>query len=1220
MSQSSPNPVWNTNTTEFTPTSKPLHKATPYPTQQPPNDYYSQSSYNPYSPTERPYNPSYNRPPQTKSPQNLTLNESAANAREFVPSFSSPRQANPYPSYNAYSNPPYYSNRNFNSNRNTYVPPPSSTTPAGPLNSNAREFVPGGLSSLAISPPASLTLNTNAREFVPGTFKAEPSENGAKSTNGKEEEPQTSVQDEAEEGEQEEEQVEEEVQEEEQQEGEEEQPGEEVVEGEEQPAEEEAAEGEEQPAEEEVAEGDEEVVEGEQEEVAEGEQEEVADGEEAADGEEVNEEEEVVEEAEGEVVEGEEGEVEEVVEGEEVAEEGVEGEEQVEEEGEVVEGEEQAEEEQQGETEQLEGEVETETEPVEGEEPVNEETTEEPTAQSEPRQDTTTESTQSVQTKDLSKSNDSTTKPGELKKSTDKGSESPTKPRITYDQDDTWKPDNPTGKKMYTKNFLLQFQPYFKDKPDMPTVKDIQPSSEEDSERGQKGGRAGQYSRGGRSERFGGNRMSNRPSDRNIKRTPAVVLQTSENAWQRPKTADEKERFTRKVQSILNKLTPEKFDYFFEKIQKEVKVDSPTDLERFNELIFEKAVSEQRYCSTYAKLCKKFSEKAPEFRKTLLNYCQKQFTQKQPLPEDPGESATPEAKMEYEEKMTKMRSANLGLIKFIGELYKLKMLHEKIILFCLSSLLEKNIEDYCTLMNSVGKMLDEKSPSEVSTSLEKADAKIKSSDMGSKIKFAFMDTLELRKRKWVPRREVTGPKTIQEVHADIQKQKEEQEKKQVELDKKQSLRTVPAGRNDRSNFTSSKGSISKTQTPPKTRQTVEDDGEWQTSNKRGKKPMQQQQISKPLSKEGVIKNSFDMLNDESTNKNNNKKPAPKPAPAPSPAPAGISIEEFESKAEALLGKFFDSREPEEIMEFMEKYTNYMENFVSKLIIFALERGEKARKPAKDLLLSLRKKTPKQNWNGVFNKVFDFLQELIIDSPLCPTMFGDFVGTAIGEKMIDEGYLTSKLILEAQKQTSSQIVGGSLKALLQKGVDQTKDFCKKHNIVFSTYLKAGQTEEKFLSLYGLTSLHNGYYCKSEISDQIEEGETDTVLISWIEKNCIAHLEQDPSFIRYIMGGILKQFRDLNTISNKTPSAEDYEKEKAYFEQYSQVLHKFAKSKPDLLNEAHSFAKEQGVSPGVLGRICEHLLSTEVVAEEEVKQWRKRVEPLDDALAAVDAIFV
>eukprot|EP01124_Arcella_intermedia_P033411 TRINITY_DN800_c0_g1_i1.p1 TRINITY_DN800_c0_g1~~TRINITY_DN800_c0_g1_i1.p1 ORF type:complete len:1112 (-),score=355.72 TRINITY_DN800_c0_g1_i1:79-3414(-) len=990
---------------------------------------------------------------------------------------------------------------------------------------------------------------------------------------------------------------------------------EEAAEGEEEAAggDEEAAEGEEEQAAEEEA-VEEEAAEGEEEQGAEEEAggEEVAEGEEeVAEGEEAGEGEEVAEEAEGE--------------GEEGAEE---GEEQVEVaenegEGEAGDGEEQAEEgegeQAEGETEQEQPEAEAETEPVE-EETVNEE----PTTLSEPQQDTT-EQTQETQTKPLAKSNDSTSKPDELKKSTDKGSESPTKPRITYDQDDTWKPDNPTGKKMYTKNFLLQFQPYFKAKPDMQTVKDIQPSSEEDVDRGQKG-RGGQYPRGGRSDRFGGNRMLNRSSERNLKsnRTPAVVLQTSENAWQRPKTADENQRFTRKVQSILNKLTPEKFDYFFEKIQKEVKVDLPSDLERFNELIFEKAVSEQRYCSTYAKLCKKFSEKAPEFRKTLLNYCQKQFTTKQPVPEDPGEAATPEARMEYEEKLTKIRSASLGLIKFIGELYKLKMLHEKIIIFCLTSLLEKSIEDYCTLMNSVGKMLEEKSPAEVSSSLEKAEAKIKTTDMGSKIKFALMDTLELRRRKWVPRREVTGPKTIQEVHADIQKQKEDQEKKQFELEKKQSVRTIPQARNDRSNFTSSKGgnAPTKTQTPPKRQ--VEDDGEWQTTNKRGKKPMaQQQQTPQKSQKEGIIKNSFDVFKNEETtsNRNNNKKQQPpqKAAPAPAPPPS-LSPEEFDSKAEALLTQFFETKAPEEILEFMDKNINYMDSLAYKLILFALERGEKARKPAKDLLLSLRKKATKQDWNGVFNKVFDFLPELAIDSPLCPTLFGDFVGMAIVERMIDEGYLTSKRIVEAQRQTSSQILGGSLKVLLLKGVDQTTEFCKKQNILFSNYLKPGQTEEKFLSLYGLTQLHNGYYCKSEISDLIEEGETDTALISWIEKNCINHLEKDPSFIQYIMGGILKQFRDLNTISNKAPSPDDYEKEKAYFEQYSQVLQRFTKSKTDLLNEAHSFAKEQGVWPGVLGRICDHLLNTEVVGDEEIKQWRKSVEPLDEALAAVDAIFV
>lgn len=103
------------------------------------------------------------------------------------------------------------------------------------------------------------------------------------------------------------------------------------------------------------------------------------------------------------------------------------------------------------------------------------------------------------------------------------------------------------------------------------------------------------------------------------------------------------------------------------------------------------------------------------FRSLLLNKCQQEFEdifQSKPLVIDP--SMRPEEKVELELKISKMKQRKLGNVKFIGELFKKRMLSEKIIhQCCLIPLLgdyknpnEENLEHFCLLMSTIGSLLD----------------------------------------------------------------------------------------------------------------------------------------------------------------------------------------------------------------------------------------------------------------------------------------------------------------------------------------------------------------------------------------------------------------------------------------------------------------------------------------------------------------------------------
>lgn len=196
----------------------------------------------------------------------------------------------------------------------------------------------------------------------------------------------------------------------------------------------------------------------------------------------------------------------------------------------------------------------------------------------------------------------------------------------------------------------------------------------------------------------------------------------------------------RKVKSSLNKMTPEKFDKIADQIltivaQSKDESDGRT-LRQIIQLTFEKATDEAHWAPMYAKFCMRMLESmSPEikdenirdrngnvvtggslFRKYLLNRCQEEFERgwKVNLPEKP-EGVTEEIAMLSEEyyRAAAAKRRGLGLVKFIGELFKLGMLTERIMHECVKKLVdyqdvpdEAEIESLCNLLRTIGGSLD----------------------------------------------------------------------------------------------------------------------------------------------------------------------------------------------------------------------------------------------------------------------------------------------------------------------------------------------------------------------------------------------------------------------------------------------------------------------------------------------------------------------------------
>ncbi|XP_016399885.1 eukaryotic translation initiation factor 4 gamma 1a isoform X3 [Sinocyclocheilus rhinocerous] len=319
--------------------------------------------------------------------------------------------------------------------------------------------------------------------------------------------------------------------------------------------------------------------------------------------------------------------------------------------------------------------------------------------------------------------------------------------------------------------------------------------------------------------------------------TPSVKKQGRERGGEEDKEDSEAvktQELFRRVRSILNKLTPQMFQQLMKQVT-ELTIDTEERLKGVIDLIFEKAISEPNFSVAYANMCRcLMGLKVPtsdkpgvtvNFRKLLLNRCQKEFEkdkdddvifeQKQKeLDAATEEEERQRLNEELVDAKDKARRRSLGNIKFIGELFKLKMLTEPIMHDCIVKLLknhdEESLECLCRLLSTIGKDLDfEKAKPRMDQYFHQMEKIIKERKTSSRIRFMLQDVLDLRKNNWVPRRGDQGPKTIDQIHkeAELEEHREQIKVQQQLLSKKDSSQ----GRGGRGGPHSSGGRGSQTQ-------------------------------------------------------------------------------------------------------------------------------------------------------------------------------------------------------------------------------------------------------------------------------------------------------------------------------------------------------------------------------------------------------------------------
>ncbi|XP_070961298.1 cingulin-like protein 1 [Oncorhynchus clarkii lewisi] len=183
------------------------------------------------------------------------------------------------------------------------------------------------------------------------------------------------------------------------------------------------------------------------------------------------------------------------------------------------------------------------------------------------------------------------------------------------------------------------------------------------------------------------------------------------------------EEMYEQMDNILTSLTPKNFHQSM-KVVSAFTIDTEDKLQGIIDSIYERAILNPTSAEVYAKVCNQLKGlKIPgvtvNFRKLLLNHCQKGFEKdnrkilkekQRELDTTTEEEDRQRLREELEEAKAEGQRELLGNITFICHLFKLKMMTEGLIDYCIVKLIkdgdDDSLEGLCTILFTIGKDLD----------------------------------------------------------------------------------------------------------------------------------------------------------------------------------------------------------------------------------------------------------------------------------------------------------------------------------------------------------------------------------------------------------------------------------------------------------------------------------------------------------------------------------
>lgn len=240
-------------------------------------------------------------------------------------------------------------------------------------------------------------------------------------------------------------------------------------------------------------------------------------------------------------------------------------------------------------------------------------------------------------------------------------------------------------------------------------------------------------------------------------------------------------------------------------------------------LVVNKAMLEPHFAELYACFSAKLADSHPLYRKVLLQLCQKKYAEveKEEQQYDSRLGGVADA-----DRASVAKKRSIGLMRYIGELYKNKLLQGHIMIDCLKQLLrpddEEKLECYAQLMTTIGARLhetlekkDESSRKDTRTREEVQELWRQTYSMAgrslppelerhhlqldlprapsNRLKFILQDLIDLKQNKWVTktRHQQDKAKTIAEIHDEFNNNGQQTERPFPKRDNNNCNRSIP---------------------------------------------------------------------------------------------------------------------------------------------------------------------------------------------------------------------------------------------------------------------------------------------------------------------------------------------------------------------------------------------------------------------------------------------
>ncbi|KAK0393365.1 hypothetical protein QR680_000174 [Steinernema hermaphroditum] len=271
---------------------------------------------------------------------------------------------------------------------------------------------------------------------------------------------------------------------------------------------------------------------------------------------------------------------------------------------------------------------------------------------------------------------------------------------------------------------------------------------------------------------------------------------------QRQEHLDEKTRTTRAVRSILNKITPTTYQELSEEFLNLEVFKNNEILVAVVDVFFDKAIEDRVFCTLYADLIQlqinseMIRAHTSLFRNTIIGKCQTTFEDfnnkrqaikiimKMEMEADEEKKANMKAKLA--EKQNKHKRRFLGNLVLMAELYRHNIIRNVIMRWCVVHLLynadKDKVEDYTEyaikLLTNIGKIWYQRDRcNQFPVDFYVYHLQRHAQEYSKRLQFMIMDLVDLKRRKWVPRKQnISRPLEAEAIRHKVVQQKMLQQK------------------------------------------------------------------------------------------------------------------------------------------------------------------------------------------------------------------------------------------------------------------------------------------------------------------------------------------------------------------------------------------------------------------------------------------------------------